>query len=201
MKIIHMIRTVFWKFYLKLHGVKVGKNLRVHGTIDILLRDKAVLSNLEIGRNVTIGGNIHIRLRKNGKIVLSDGVRTGTEIWLVSANDNEIIVGENTVLSSYGIYNGGHGIKIGADCIFAGFVYLNTSDHNFKKGELIRKQGFFGAPIEIGDDVWVGGHVFINKGVNIGDGAVIGAGSVVLKDVSEYKVVAGNPARVLRDRE
>ncbi len=201
MKPFHVIRSLFWRAYLRLYGVKVGRNFQVHGSMDILLRDKAVLRNLKIGNNVTIGGLIHIRLRKNGKIVLCDSVRTGTEIWLVSANDNELIIGENTILGSYGIYNGGHGIKIGANCIIAGFVYLNTSDHNFKKGDLIQKQGFFGAPINIGDDVWVGGHVFINKGVNIGNGSILGAGSIVLKDIAEFKIAVGNPVRILKDRE
>lgn len=49
--------------------------------------------------------------------------------------------------------------------------------------------------------VWIGGRVIILPGVKIGDGAIIGAGSVVTKDVSEYDVVAGNPARVIKNRK
>ena len=200
MKPFHVIRSLFWRAYLRLYGAKVGRNFQIQGAINILLRDKAVLTNLIIGDNVTIGGTIHIRLRKNGRVVLCNGVRTGTEIWLVGANDNELLVGENSVLGSYGIYNGGNGIKIGANCIFAGFVCLNSSEHHFKMGELIRDQGFFGAPIEIEDDVWIGSHVFIHKGVKVGKGSIIGACSNVLKSVPEYKIVVGNPAKVLRDR-
>ena len=55
--------------------------------------------------------------------------------------------------------------------------------------------------IVIGNDVWIGGRVIILPGVKIGDGAIIGAGSVVTKDVSEYDVVAGNPARVIKNRK
>lgn len=200
--------NVFIKFcsflmvqYLRLKGAKVGKNCQINGPLEILLRDNARLSNLIIGDNVTFGGKIYIRIRKNGRIVLGNGVRTGTEVWLVAANDAVISVGENSIINSYNILNGGHGITIGANCIFGGFAYLNTSDHGFRKGELILKQGFFGAPIIIGDDVWLGGHVFINKGITIGTGAVIGAGAVVTKDIPSNSIAVGNPAKIIRERE
>ena len=52
----------------------------------------------------------------------------------------------------------------------------------------------------IGNDVWIGQNALILPGVHVGDGAIIGANSVVGKDVSPYTVVAGNPARVIRNR-
>jgi len=52
----------------------------------------------------------------------------------------------------------------------------------------------------IGNDVWIGSGVFIKAGVKIGNGAVIGMGSVVTKDVGDYEIWAGNPARKIRDR-
>lgn len=52
----------------------------------------------------------------------------------------------------------------------------------------------------IGNDVWIGQNALILPGVHVGDGAIIGANSVVSKDVSPYTVVAGNPARVIRNR-
>lgn len=52
----------------------------------------------------------------------------------------------------------------------------------------------------IKNDVWVGANVIILGGVSIGNGAVIGAGSVVTKDVPDYAVVAGNPAKIIRYR-
>ena len=52
----------------------------------------------------------------------------------------------------------------------------------------------------IGNDVWIGSRVIIKQGLNIGTGAVIGAGSIVTKDVPEYAIVAGCPARIIRYR-
>jgi acetyltransferase-like isoleucine patch superfamily enzyme len=139
-------------------------------------------------------------MRKNGLITIGDKVSTGTEIWLVAANDTTLCIGENVILGSYSIFNAGHGIEIGSYCIFAAFVYMNTSDHGYALGEYIQKQPFNGKPIKIGKDVWVGGHVFINKGVTIGDGAVVGAGSVVTKDIDSDTVCGGNPAVILKKR-
>jgi len=54
--------------------------------------------------------------------------------------------------------------------------------------------------IEIGNDVWIGANVFIRDGIRVGDGAIIAAGSVVVKDVSDYAIVGGAPAKTIRYR-
>jgi len=70
------------------------------------------------------------------------------------------------------------------------------------------KSGFYGdlwhakhsdyAPIKIHDNVWIGERAIILKGVTIGKGAIIAIGAVVTKDVPEYAIVAGNPARIVK---
>ena len=55
------------------------------------------------------------------------------------------------------------------------------------------------APIKISNKVWIGFDSIILKGVTIGEGAIVGAGSVVTKDVPAWTIVAGNPARVIRE--
>ncbi|MBB5057285.1 acetyltransferase-like isoleucine patch superfamily enzyme [Granulicella aggregans] len=55
------------------------------------------------------------------------------------------------------------------------------------------------SPIIIEDDAWIGFNATILKGVKIGTGAIVGAASVVTKDVAPYTVVAGNPAKVMRE--
>ncbi len=54
--------------------------------------------------------------------------------------------------------------------------------------------------VEIGSDVWIGSHTLIMEGVRIGNGAIIAAGAVVVKDVPDYAIVGGNPAKLIRYR-
>ncbi|KAF7897645.1 uncharacterized protein EAF01_008611 [Botrytis porri] len=58
-----------------------------------------------------------------------------------------------------------------------------------------------GAPITIGEDCWFGGNVTVCPGVTIGRGCTMGAGSVVTKDVPDFHVVAGNPAKIIKKIE
>ena len=63
-----------------------------------------------------------------------------------------------------------------------------------------RNSGYeYGAPITIGNNVWIGGSVCVLPGVTIGDNVVIGAGSVVAKDIPDNVIAVGNPCRVIRE--
>lgn len=52
----------------------------------------------------------------------------------------------------------------------------------------------------IGDDVWIGTNVIILPGVNVGNHCIIGAGAIVTKDIPDYAIVGGNPAKIIRMR-
>lgn len=54
-------------------------------------------------------------------------------------------------------------------------------------------------PVKICNKVWIGFNSIILKGVTIGEGSIVGAGSVVTKDVPPWTIVAGNPARIIRE--
>src|SRR6202000_2125328 len=54
--------------------------------------------------------------------------------------------------------------------------------------------------VQIGNDVWIGSNILIMDGIKTGDGAIIAAGSVVTKDVMPYTIIAGVPAKFLRNR-
>ncbi|KAI5780969.1 trimeric LpxA-like protein [Geopyxis carbonaria] len=76
--------------------------------------------------------------------------------------------------------------------LYAGTHPLDAAVRNGTRGPEL------GAPITIGEDCWLGGNVTVLAGVTIGARSVVGAGSVVTKDVPADRVVAGNPARVIR---
>lgn len=89
-------------------------------------------------------------------------------------------------------------VKIGDNVMFGPRVGIYTAGHPIDAE--IRNTGLeFGAPVTIGDNVWVGGSVVINPGVTIGNNVVIGSGSVVTKDIPDNVVAVGNPCRVLRE--
>jgi acetyltransferase-like isoleucine patch superfamily enzyme len=89
-------------------------------------------------------------------------------------------------------------IRIGADCAVAWDVQIMDGDrHFFLNAEGQQEKNT--APIQIGDHVWIGARSLILKGAHIDNGAVIGAGSVVSGRVGAGVVVAGNPAKVIRE--
>lgn len=92
-------------------------------------------------------------------------------------------------------------VTIGNNVLFGPNVVINDSNHLFKDRETpINKQGHTAEEIVIEDDVWIASNSVILKGVHIGKGAVVAAGSVVTKDVPPYVVVAGVPARQIKNR-
>lgn len=89
-------------------------------------------------------------------------------------------------------------IEIGDNLQMGPAVQVYTAAHPIEAD--VRRSGLeYARPIRIGHDVWIGGGAIILPGVTIGDRSVIGAGSVVVRDVPAAKVVAGNPAHILRD--
>jgi maltose O-acetyltransferase len=88
-------------------------------------------------------------------------------------------------------------ITIGDDVQIGPNVQLLTPKHPLDAAER-RAKWESGAPITIGDNVWLGGGAIVLPGVTIGDHTVVGAGAVVTHDLPANVVVAGNPARVIR---
>lgn len=90
----------------------------------------------------------------------------------------------------------GNNVMMGPDCI----MYSYSHAHN-RLDIPMTEQGFEKpTPIHIGNDVWIGARVIILPGVTVGSHVIIGAGSVVTKDIPDYAIVGGSPARIIRMR-
>lgn len=90
-------------------------------------------------------------------------------------------------------------VSIGNHVNLAQGVVVSGLNHNFQDiTKRIDEQGVSTSPITIHDDVWIGANSVITAGVTIGRHSVVAAGSVVTKDVPEYTVVAGSPAKVIK---
>lgn len=88
-------------------------------------------------------------------------------------------------------------VTIGDNCLMAPNVSIYTAGHPLHPAA--RAAGYeYGAPVTIGDNVWIGGGAMILPGVTVGSNCVIAAGSVVTKDVPDWSLAAGNPCRVIR---
>jgi len=110
----------------------------------------------------------------------------------------KVEMGDDCTVNPYTIVRGpvtmGNAVRVGAHASLLGF------NHSIGADRYVFQQPITSKGITIGDDVWIGSSATVLDGVHIGSHAVIGAGSVVTKDVDEWAVVAGNPARLIRDR-
>lgn len=93
-------------------------------------------------------------------------------------------------------------IVMGNDIMMAPEVAIIATNHNFERIDIpMNQQGHTDETIEIEDDCWLGYRSIICAGVKIGRGSIVAAGAVVTKDVPEFSIVAGVPARVIKSRK
>ena len=114
--------------------------------------------------------------------------------------DPEIKIGDNSGIGVDCMLSGK--IIIGKNVMMAQQCIMYSYSHAFDRLDIpMCEQGFEEeTPLIIGDDVWIGARVIILPGVKIGNHAILGAGAVVTKDVPDYAVVGGSPARILKMR-
>lgn len=116
---------------------------------------------------------------------------------------SKLVIGFNTSIGEQNnIRTGGGSIYIGENCLISQQVSIIASDHGIIKDKLIKEQPWWSrGDVIIGNDVWVGCSVQILSGVKVGNGVVIASGSLVNKDIPDYAIVGGVPARILKYRE
>lgn len=180
----------------------------------------AFVKDSSLGRNVTIGAqsgvvastigdkvSIHNNCGISGSTIDS-GVMLYERCSLVDA-----VVGRFTYVASNSVITKA---EIGSFCSFGPDLICGFGDHptdfvstspvffsNLKQcGISFTDESHFTErkKIFIGNDVWIGARVFIRDGVKIGNGVIIGAGAVVVKDVPDYAIVGGVPAKIIRYR-
>jgi len=155
--------------------------------------------NLIIGRKTSIRFQDVRFTTKWGNITIGDNcfILDGNLFAKLTIGNRVNIVGAIKLGGS-----GKYRVTIGDDTWIAPNVYICPSTHNHKdRNRTIREQGLYGGDITIGKDCWIGVNVVISPGVTIGDGAVIGANAVVTKDIPDYAIAVGTPARVIAYRE
>jgi len=197
----------------------------IPGALGIFLRQKFYRSLFRrMGRNVILGKGISIR--HPSKISLGDNVAIDDYCALDArgGDDSGISIGDNTIVSRNTILRTKDGTisiardsGIGSNCVLASASTLEIGEnllmascvcvlaggqHAFDRVDIpIVSQGMVSrGGITIGRNVWLGTRVTVLDGVQIGDEAVIGACSLVNKDIPEYAIAYGIPAKVVKDR-
>jgi maltose O-acetyltransferase len=125
------------------------------------------------------------------------GVGTGVQMGCRFLNGRKVFIGERNVINFGCLLDGRKFlIRTGSNVSIGPEAAILTLGHD-------PRSPFFadrGGDVVIGDRVWIGYRAIVLPGVSLGEGAVVGAGSVVAKDVEPYKIVAGNPAKVIGER-
>jgi acetyltransferase-like isoleucine patch superfamily enzyme len=145
-------------------------------------------------------------IQGRGQIVIGDGVRLSGKPMIAFnhlTREPELLIGDGVFVGHLCEFRIGRRISIGRNCLLAGGVSIADYDGH-PLGADARRAGQPSRadeirPVTIGNDVWIGAGAVVLKGVKIGDRAVVGAHAVVTKDVPPDAVVAGNPARVVKD--
>jgi len=118
---------------------------------------------------------------------------------------NTITFGDNVEINDYVHIAGGESVVIGNNVLIASKVYISDINHGMYKGlnsdnplTTPNSRSLSTNPIFIHDNVWIGEGVCVMPGVVIGKGSVIGALSVVTKNIPDYCIAVGSPAKVIK---
>jgi acetyltransferase-like isoleucine patch superfamily enzyme len=168
------------------------------------------IDGLEIGINSLIEGRIDIR-KQGGKVSIG---RRSHFMGMIATETNfsKVNIGTNVHIGSGTVLDCADSITIEDDVLISyGCVIMDSDNHSIKYS--LRKNDTFNwlnnitsdwetivrKPVKICKGAWIGTHVIITKGVTIGEGSIVGAGSVVTKNVADWTIVAGNPAKFIRE--
>jgi acetyltransferase-like isoleucine patch superfamily enzyme len=162
--------------------------------------------HLRVGHNVAIGDHAYLNCLGEEGVCLGANVRVKEYAWIqvtshLSHRGLGLRVGANTYIGPHCLLGAAGGIVIEDDVTLGAYVQLLAENHRFDDPDRpVGEQGVTRRGIRIGSGSWLGNSVIVLDGVTVGPNAVIGAGSVVTRDVPSGAVVAGNPARVIRQR-
>ncbi|WP_082921180.1 acyltransferase [Rhodococcus sp. HS-D2] len=172
----------------------IGSSVKIRG-IDRLL----------IKRGVSIGSGTIIDARSKNGVVLGEGSRLGrrgiiTTTSHLSLMGAGVTMGARSGIGDYFHLGASGGITIGENVIVGPFFTVHSQEHVFSDpSRPIRDQGTHESAVTIGADCWIGSRVTILAGAKIGPRTVIASGAVVRGEHPGHEILAGIPARSIRD--
>ena len=195
-----------------------GCNLKIKRLIDIIPINRALTTDEikikinEIGEYKDCYGNrlscnsigcidkISVRFNgRNGIISIKDGVYIEKHLIIECGNDSKIIIGNNTTFDEVIIYSSYADVVLGSDCMLSYGVFIRNHDSHMIFDKISGKRINYCRSINIGDHVWVGQNSTLLSGFRIGGGSIVGASSVSSSEFGENVIIAGSPAKMIRD--
>ena len=158
---------------------------------------------LSPGRDVRVGKRVRWPLMNLRQIVLGDGVKLGSNGWFyipIANRSANITIGRGSAVGDDFAISCNNNIRIGNDCLIGFRVSILDFDHIVGRDIHPVSSGITkGEPITIDDDCFIGCGAVILRGVKLGKNCIVGANSVVTKSFDEGSVLAGVPAKLLRN--
>ena len=161
-----------------------------------------VFYKIKHGKNVLISPPFKYHL-KSKRCVLGDKVSISSSAVLLGVTDNaKIIIGDNIRIAHHFQISCANKVEIKSNVNIGPFVFITDHNHKFENPNIpIKDQGLYmveNTSAIIGEDTWIGAKVTIIGNVHVGKHCVIGANSVVTKDIPDYCVAVGSPAKVIK---
>lgn len=135
---------------------------------------------------------------------VGDSVLIGRQSWLNAKDDRgdgkpTLRIGDGTYIGRFVQINAWRSVTIGRNVLIADRVFISDADHNYSSQIIpIRLQGdSYRGAVSLDDGCWIGIGAAILPGVKVGRNAVVGANSVVTRDVPDFAIVGGIPARII----
>jgi len=171
---------------------KIGSNCFIEKDVHIRIPQK-----ISLGNGVCVGEGCYLNPQA-GRIEIGDNVNIGRGCIL----RGDIHIGEWVEISENVYLHGDGGLEIGKHAHITQGTQIITGNHIFKDPTRpIMTQGAVLGKVEIGEDVFLGANSILLMGVKVGKGSVVGAGAVVTKNIPEYSISVGVPAKVIGKRE
>jgi acetyltransferase-like isoleucine patch superfamily enzyme len=174
------------------------------------------------GRNVTFGANVVLRhprkIRIGDDVAIDDGcvldakgsgnrgIEIGSRVFLgrhtlLACKEGDIVLEDGVNVSYNCAVFSASSVRIGAETLLAAYCYVVGGGHDFDRVDVpVVQQARPSRGIVVGPGGWLGAGAIVLDGVTIGPNAIVGAHAVVTQDVPPFAIVAGAPARVVRDR-
>jgi acetyltransferase-like isoleucine patch superfamily enzyme len=144
--------------------------------------------------HIPVYGIRHWYLRTILRISIGAHSTVHMECFITGLN---ITIGHDTVINRNTYLDGRAGLTIGSCVSISPETYIISLDHDPRSATFETRP----APVVIEDHVWIGARAMILPGVRLGKGCAVGAGAVVTKDVADYAIVAGVPAKIIGERK